>query len=225
MTYKELIYMCLDEIKLASDDSYITEDHILFLIGKYRSFLLKQKYEKSNMPVAKSNFQKYMVKSNGGAVGSTSGSVPKFMNIAQPVVFTNPRGITGEDKYYTYVPFHRFKFVGNNKYLSKIKYCTIDSNDWLQLKYEINKDDGRPIPSNDTFTIWAVFEDIIAVEGGLDYLNYDHECPIESDLVAGVLELVVKDVLGMAYRPQDKANNGSDELGSVGLMSGNSKNK
>lgn len=223
MTYRELIYMCLDEIKLASDDSYITEDHILFLIGKYRSFLLKQKYEKSNMPVAKSNFQKYMCKLNGVPIDNTSGSVPKLMNIAQPVVFTDPRGIVGENEYYTYVPFHRFKFVGNNKYLSNIKYCTIDSNDFLQLKYLKDQTTGRPIIPEDTFTIWAVFEDIIAVKGGLDNINYDHECPIESDLVAGVLELVVKDVLGMAYRPQDKANNGSDELGSVGLMSGNSK--
>lgn len=225
MTYRELIYMCLDEIKLVSDDSYITEDHILFLIGKYRSFLLKQKYEKSNMPVAKSNFQKYMVKPNGVPAGNTSGSVPKLMNIAQPIVFTDPRGIVGENEYYTYVPFHRFKFVGNNKYLSNIKYCTVDFNNSLQLKYSKDQTTGRSIIPEDTFTIWAVFEDIIAVEGGLDNINYDHECPIESDLVAGVLELVVKDVLGMAYRPQDKANNGSDELGSVGLMSGNSKNK
>lgn len=222
MTYRELIYMCLDEIKLASDDSYITEDHILFLIGKYRSFLLKQKYEKSNMPVAKSNFQKYMVKPNGVPVDNTSGSIPKLMNIAQPIVFTDPRGIVGENEYYTYVPFHRFKFVGNNKYLTNIRYCTIDFNGNLQLKYE--KDQyGRPIIPEDIFYIWAVFEDIIEVEGGLDSLDYDKECPIEADLVAGVIELVVKDALGMAYRPQDKANNGSDELGSVGLMSGNSK--
>lgn len=222
MTYRELIYMCLDEIKLASDDSYITEDHILFLIGKYRSFLLKQKYDKSNMPVSKSNYQKYICCLNGVANDGTSGTVPTIMNIAQPVVFTDPEGIGGDNEYYTYVPFHRFKFVGNNRYLTNIKYCTIDFNGYLQLKYEKDQS-GRPIIPKDAFTIWAVFEDIITAEGGLDSLDYDKECPIEADLVAGVQELVVKDILGMAYRPQDKANNASDELGSVGLMSGNSK--
>ena len=32
MTYREIVYIILDNLKLASDDSYITEEHILFLI-------------------------------------------------------------------------------------------------------------------------------------------------------------------------------------------------
>ena len=35
MTYKEIIYMCLDELHLTSDDSLFNEDHILFLINIY----------------------------------------------------------------------------------------------------------------------------------------------------------------------------------------------
>ena len=44
MTYKEIVYMCLDTLKITSDDSIFNEDHILFLINRYRSILLQQKY-------------------------------------------------------------------------------------------------------------------------------------------------------------------------------------
>jgi len=40
-TFKEIVYLALEELKLTSDDSYYTEDHILFLLNKYRAFLLK----------------------------------------------------------------------------------------------------------------------------------------------------------------------------------------
>jgi hypothetical protein len=46
-TYRQLIYMCLDQLKLISDDSYYTEDHIMFLLDKCRTLLLNQKL--SNM--------------------------------------------------------------------------------------------------------------------------------------------------------------------------------
>nr|DAU83961.1 MAG TPA: Structural protein [Crassvirales sp.] len=43
-TYREIVFMIMDELKLSSDDSYFTEDHIIFLASKYRAFLLKQRY-------------------------------------------------------------------------------------------------------------------------------------------------------------------------------------
>lgn len=213
MTYRELVYMCLDEIKLASDDSYITEDHILFLISKYRAFLLKQKYEKTNMPVARSNYQEL--------VGIPADSkIPSIMGIATPIVIYNLNSTQ-----YSYVSPHRFQFVGNNKYTSSISYCTIDNG---ILKTKERKQTQRAVvvgPSPTSFSIYAVFEDIQKASeldgSSVDIL--DKVCPIETDLVPGIQELVVKDILGIAYRPQDKANNASDELGSVGLMSGNSK--
>jgi hypothetical protein len=39
--YKELVYMVLDSVKIVSDDSIINEDHVIFLLNKYRAFLIK----------------------------------------------------------------------------------------------------------------------------------------------------------------------------------------
>lgn len=211
MTYRELVYMCLDEIKLASDDSYITEDHILFLISKYRAFLLRQKYEKTNMPVSESNYQCILVTPNKDIV-------PEVMSVAKPRVFT----ITEEEdkspvtNFLTYVSPHRYHFVGENRILQPITYCTIDHNKKLQCR---NKELTG-------VNIFAVFEDIVKVsEFNLDSADVlDCECPIETDLVSAVQELVVKDALGIAYRPKDNMNNANDDLSSLGVASGNPKN-
>lgn len=207
MTYRELVYMCLDEIKLASDDSYITEDHILFLISKYRAFLLKQKYEKTNMPVSFSNYQ--LVESNDGDY------VPAIMSVAKPIVtYTDNNDNT---VHLTYVSPHRYLFVGNNKTLKAIKYCTVDMDNCFRCTMDV-----------DGVCIYAVFEDILepskklAESQNIDIL--DLVCPIETELVPGVQELVVKDVLGMAYRPQDTINNAHDDFGNYGAAQNSNRN-
>lgn len=205
MTYRELVYMCLDEIKLASDDSYITEDHILFLISKYRAFLLRQKYDKTVLPVAESNYQKIKVQKNS--------IVPDVMGIAKPRVYVG----TGATKVsYTFVTPHRFEFVSNNRILKPISYCTI--NDENKLEFKATPDDKTDI------NLYAVFEDCVkASEFNSTGDILDETCPIESELVSGVQELVVKDALGIAYRPTDFINNASDDLSKIGMAAGNSK--
>ena len=56
-TYREIVYMCLDEIKMVSDDSYFNQDHIIFLADKYRAFLLKKNYTDVKKSVPDSNYQ------------------------------------------------------------------------------------------------------------------------------------------------------------------------
>ena len=44
MTWRELIYMIVDITKQISDDSQFYEDHIKFLCGKYRNYILNSQY-------------------------------------------------------------------------------------------------------------------------------------------------------------------------------------
>ena len=55
-TYRELIYSVLDRIKAISDDSIITEDHVIFTIDKVRAALLYQKYGGVKREVIESNY-------------------------------------------------------------------------------------------------------------------------------------------------------------------------
>ena len=47
-TYREITYLILDEMRAISDDILFNEDHIIFLINKYRNLILKQNYLKNN---------------------------------------------------------------------------------------------------------------------------------------------------------------------------------
>ena len=57
MTYREIVYACLDILKLTSDDSLYTEDHIIFLANKARTLLLKQRYSDIKKKIPESNYQ------------------------------------------------------------------------------------------------------------------------------------------------------------------------
>ena len=206
MTYRELVYMCLDEIKLASDDSYITEDHILFLISKYRAFLLRQKYDKTNMPASESNYQKIKI--------DVANKIPDIMGISKPRVYV---GEGAAKVSYTFVTPHRFEFVGSNRFLKPVSYCTI--NDENKLEFVASP------PETTNINVYAIFADCIKaseLDTSKDILDMD--CPIESELVSGVQELVVKDALGIAYRPKDIFNNGNDDLAQLGTAVAASKN-
>lgn len=208
MTYRELVYMCLDEIKLSSDDSYITEDHILYLISKYRAFLLRQKYEKTNMLASISNYQKIKVQKND--------IIPNILGIAKPKVYVG-EGATKVS--YTFVTPHRFDFIGNNRILQPISYCTINDENKLEFK--------KTPPDSTTINIYAIFADCVkASEFNFTEDILDQECPIEAEIVAGVQEMVVKDALGIAYRPNDFVNNGFDDISRIGLAATvNSRNR
>lgn len=60
MTYAEVVYMILDELKLSSDDSYFNEYHVLMLADKYRAMILKQRYKDIRKQVPYSNYQEVM---------------------------------------------------------------------------------------------------------------------------------------------------------------------
>lgn len=49
--------MVLDELKLLSDDSTYTEDHILFLLSRYRAQVLKSAYADIKKEVPNNNYQ------------------------------------------------------------------------------------------------------------------------------------------------------------------------
>ena len=55
-TYRQLTYLVLDEIKGFSDDFTYTEDHIIFLLDKYRAFILKQRYSDIKKQIPESNY-------------------------------------------------------------------------------------------------------------------------------------------------------------------------
>lgn len=226
MLVKELIYMVLDELKGFSDDYIYTEDHVLFLCKKYRSFLIKkeQDKEKASTDIA-SEFEYQQIcldlekiaaidgePCTGGYYLRTAQKIPKILEGTKPRVYPMDfyQGVN-----ISYIPRDRMRFTGSNPYLQNIIYVSVGPDLHLYLN-----------SSNPQFMYLkklrmnALFEDIDAASELLcdedgspkpcDVL--DMEFPIRDYLVPLLIDLVVKELSGASVRKEDTRNNAKDDI-------------
>ena len=227
MLVKEIVYSILDLCKLSgSDDSFITEDHVLFLCKKYRAFLIKKEQEKNKATVTTaSEFEQQQIcldlekvaaidgePCTGGYYLRTTKPIPKVLEGYQPRIYPIDYY---QGAHITFTSRDRMRFVGTNPYLRNITYVSLGPDLHLYLT-----------SSNPQFLylkklrVSAVFEDFDEVSDLLcdddgsstscDVL--DSEFPIREHLVPPLIELVVKALLGSKFQPIDKQNNAADNL-------------
>lgn len=205
--------MVLDELKLSSDDSYFNEEHIAFLIGKYRGFMLRQQYKDVKKEIPDSNFQTIKLKlmevpaiagipCEGGTFFKTEDKVPFLMTIANPKVYLN----NFYEEEITYVSRERMKHVGHNKWIPKFMYASIGPDNYM---YFISSNDM----SSEEVKIVGIFENPEFVMELSD--DIDGNYPLEEGLIPQVLELVVKELSASRFSPEDKQNDANDNLSEV----------
>lgn len=56
-TYRDMIFIVLDELKIMSDDSVWEYEHIVALLNKYRAMLIKQRYLDKKVPMPSAFYQ------------------------------------------------------------------------------------------------------------------------------------------------------------------------
>lgn len=223
--------MVLDLLKATNDDSFYVEEHVIFLLKKYRSFLIKkeQEKEKESQDVA-SEFEYQQIcldlekvpaidgePCTGGYYLRTTKKIPKILEGTQPRVYPLDyyQGIN-----ISYVSRDRMRYVGTNPYLQNIIYTSIGPDFHLYLN-----------SSNPQFLylrrlrVSAIFEDMDEAAGLLcdsdgesqscDVL--DMEFPIRDYLVPTLIELVVKALNGAKYAPVDSVNNAADDLSKMNI--------
>ena len=224
-TYKELIYMCLDELKLYSDDASYTEEHVMFLLDKYRAFLLKQRYSDIKKQIPESNYQTICLDlievpavsgepCEGGSYLRSKEKIPFLMKIGNPKVYPVDY-YQGE---ITYVSRERMRYVGYNKYLKNIIYASIGPDNYMYFKSF-----NPQYLYLEKVRMVGIFEDPLAASelqcpdenGSIVCDILDREFPIENSLVQPMIELVVKELLGAEYRPADETNDAKDNLSEV----------
>ena len=230
MLVKEIVYACLDLAKAnTSDDSFWTEEFVIFLLKKYRSFLIKkeQDKEKSSTDIA-SEFEYQQIcldlektaaidgsPCTGGYYLRTTKKIPKILEDNQPRVYPVDfyQGIN-----IVFVPRDRMRYVGTNKFLQNIIYVSLGPDLHLYLR-----------SSNPQFLylkklrMSAIFEDFDEAADYLcDSIGEDTSCdvlnatfPIRDYLVPTLIELVVKELVGAEYKPVDQKNDASDDLAKI----------
>lgn len=224
-TYKELVYMCLDELKLYSDDALYTEEHIMFLLGKYRTFLIKQRYSDVKKQIPESNYQTMCLDlievpaisgepCEGGSYLRSKEKIPFLMKIGNPRVYP----IDYYQGEITYVSRDRMRYVGYNKYLQNIIYASLGPDNYLYFKSF-----NPQFLYLEKVRITGIFEDTLAASelqcpdesGDIVCDVLDREFPIENALIPPLIQLVVEELTKAEYKPEDKENNSDDDLSEV----------
>ena len=224
-TYKELVYMCLDELKLYSDDALYTEEHIMFLLGKYRTFLIKQRYSDEKKQIPESNYQTICLDlievpaisgepCEGGSYLRSKEKIPFLMKIGNPRVYP----IDYYQGEITYVSRDRMRYVGYNKYLQNIIYASLGPDNYLYFKSF-----NPQFLYLEKVRMTGIFEDTLAAselqcpdESGNTVCDVlDREFPIENALIPPLIQLVVEELTKAEYKPEDKENNSDDDLSEV----------
>ena len=221
MTYREIVYACLDILKLTSDDSLYTEDHIIFLANKARTLLLKQRYSDIKKKIPESNYQTICLDLEKvqniqdleckGSSLRTVQEIPYLMKIGNPKVYPQ--------NYYlgeiTYISRERMRYVGHNKYLQNIIYCSLAPDNHLYFK-----------SSNPQYLylkkvqVTGVFEDIQKASELECNNNNNSQCsdildntfPLEEGLVQPLIEIIIKQLGPSVNLPQDQENDAQDNL-------------
>ena len=225
MLVKEAVYMVLDLLKGISDDYIYTEDHVIFLLKKYRSFLIKkeQEKEKETSDVA-SEFEYQQIcldlekvpaidgdPCTGGYYLRTTKPIPKILEGNQPRVYPIDfyQGIN-----VSYISRDRMRYVGTNRFLQNIIWVSLGPDLHLYLK-----SNNPQFLYLKQLRMSAIFEDF---DNASDYLCDDDgestacdvleaSFPIREYLVPTLIELVVKELSGSAFIKADEKNNANDD--------------
>lgn len=224
-TYKELTYMVLDELKLYSDDALYTEEHVMFLLGKLRTFLLKQRYSDVKKQIPESNYQTICLDlievpaisgepCEGGSYLRSKEKIPFLMKIGNPRVYP----IDYYQGEITYVSRDRMRYVGYNKYLQNIIYASLGPDNYLYFKSF-----NPQFLYLEKIRMTGIFEDTLAASelqcpdknGNIVCDVLDREFPIENALIPPLIQLVVEELTKAEYKPEDKENNSDDDLSEV----------
>ncbi len=223
-TFAEITYAALDLLKERSDDAYFTEEHVIFFASKIRALLLERKYRNSRnqtfSAMSEENVQQICVDLEPaevlpyGCAGEwlwSKKELPEVMGVMEPRLSTVSDMLQTT---VTYIPAERMPYVGYNKWLSRILYASKSRNGHLYVKGT-----GPQSMYLKQVKMEAVFADPQKAaemscdpdgNGKCDILEMDF--PLEDALVPSCIEMVVQELLGSRYAPEDKENNAKDDF-------------
>lgn len=229
-TLREITYMVLDELKLNSDDAYYTEEHIQFLANKYRAYILKRKYDKYKgfMPLENKSticLDLEIDANTKPCIGTTrlksKHKIPAVLGQTSPQVYTVDY-FNGE---ITYVNRNRMRYVGNNKWLNNIIYCSIGPDNYLYFK-SVNPQHLylKKVKVDAVFSDFSETLELQCDEEKETCDIMDMKFPLEAGLVPHLIEFIVKELKGPSYSPEDETNNAKDDLNKIAATQASANN-
>ena len=225
-TFRQMVYMVLDLLKETSDDALYTEEHVAFLLSKMRAHLLEKKYSGSrNTPFAamsdenRQTITLSMKPTNmlpfgccGPWLKSTS-KMPSTLGDMDADIYTVsdllPTNVT-------LIPAERMPYVGHNRWLQNIIYAAKGGDDYLYM--HSNNPQFIHLCRVQISGVFSDPEDALELDEEAKCSVMDADFPLEGALIAPCIEMVVQELSGARYAPQDKNNNAKDDLADAAVV-------
>lgn len=219
-TYRDITYMVLDKLKLTSDDSFFEEEHVVFLIDKYREILLKQRYSDVRREIPEVNTQELAITlievpaisgeiSECGTFLKSNEKIPHIISLNGNYDVSKVYSTDYWSGEFAMISKSRFRYVGTNKFLYNSVYCTIGPDNYAYFKA------ANPayllLKNSNIIALFATPKDLfVETDNITDFM--DMEYPLEESLTGALIEMVVADLSKSLYKPEDSVNNATDDL-------------
>lgn len=207
-TYRELIYIVSDLAKQLNDDTTMNENHIAFLLDKYRIYLLKQKYGKDySLNIPSETFQTICVDLKKEVITQPScnddclidsvgdiylKSINKIPAIFDPQLVRVASNNSVFKSSIAFISPERMYYVGDNKWLKNVIYSTVYYDGHLYLKSsnsnlytEVQSDDTTKLVYDRVY-LSAIFEDpkkAFNMKHCNDYTCSEAECKLNNSFL------------------------------------------
>lgn len=217
-TFGQIAHAIQDFSKTISDDSIINIDHIIFLMSKYRNYILSNPTKN----LTEADYQTICVDVEPGDDGDICGSVPYLVSVSQIPNVMNRGGVTVAPPAgflygykFQFVNYQKFQFVGFNKWLYGFIYVTIGPDGRLYVKSH-----NSGFMNLEKLRITALFDDVekVAEMECDDCCNTqicdieDREFPLDAGYIPLLMKYVTQEITAAAWQPRDDTNNANDDL-------------
>lgn len=207
-TYAELVYMVYDELKITSDDNIIERDHIIYLINKYRSLLLKQRFSGKKKVIPIQLYQELEI--TFGENGKSVKPLPKLIDFNGLQLILTTLQPTDFRTNVTIVTPDRFPYVNSSRWLSEVYYGTILYDDHFYIK-----------PTQCKIEDYPTIKLQVILENPLDILFYNEDedtdplsvnVRIEFSMVNDLIGLIIKELYTTRIIPDSEKNDAMENF-------------
>lgn len=207
MTYREMIYIVLEQVKGLSDDFKFNEEHVKFLLDRYRSYYIKKYYSQATSLLPQSLFQTKTIELEeyGDCCSNQLRSVDKI-----PDTLIGSHIVTTANEFgdrINFLPSKQYKAAGNSKFYTKGIFATIGSDKHLYIK-----SNNPNISFIECVSVSGVFDNPSSIINNEDCEPLDIEFPIDGSLAVLVIQSTINDLTNSAYKQSDVVNDGRDGI-------------
>lgn len=222
-TWREVSYAIADFSKSISDDSIINIDHIVFLMSKYRNYILNANFSSLKRAIGDSNYQTICVDLERAYPNLDFCGKEEMLVSKQPVPFTLTIGYKSIFPFagfnygrINFVNNTKFKYSGHNKFLRREIYATIGPDGKMYLKS--NDPNFMNLCKVGMTALFSEPEKAALMEcsgpdGCADNCELmDKHFPLDDSYLPTLMQVVVRDITGAMWKPGDSRNDATDNL-------------